>query len=235
MWTWHWKRYLGAAHGVAGILQILLLCPANIVQPYMSSILRTVEWLIGCQDAHGNWPTAAPTGNVAETSSKEVVQWCHGASGILILLCTIASVQVGAELVYKHGFLSKGVGLCHGVAGSVFALLAVSDVLDRARNRTDTNNEDNYYLQRAVHLAQLATGHDALTARGEMRVPDHPLSLYEGLAGMCYTWAEVLERLVASERLNFGKERLKVEKQRQFDRSGMPGFDDVKGDTWASW
>ncbi|KAJ7139031.1 hypothetical protein C8R44DRAFT_693432 [Mycena epipterygia] len=248
MWTWHGKRYLGAAHGVAGILHILLLCPADIIRPYMVHILRTVEWLIGCQDPAGNWPTTAPTGTDTDYGSgKELVQWCHGASGILLLLCTvlrcatpissapllgkvIASVQAGAALVYRHGLLSKGVGLCHGVAGSVFALLAVSDVLDRVRtkkikgsksNSTQLKDEDNYYLVRAVHLAQLATEHEGLTARGEMGVPDHPWSLYEGLAGMCCAWAEVLQRLSKQDV--------------QFDRSGMPGFDDVEGDTWVSW
>jgi hypothetical protein len=44
----------------AGILHILLLCPEDVIHPYMESILLTVEWLIGCQDVHGNWPTAAP-------------------------------------------------------------------------------------------------------------------------------------------------------------------------------
>ncbi|KAJ6567571.1 hypothetical protein DFH09DRAFT_1155795 [Mycena vulgaris] len=255
MWTWHGKRYMGAAHGVAGILHILLLCPANIIRPYMETILRTVEWLVGCQGANGNWPSVAPSGNDTgyhtdpgyDTDQKELVQWCHGASGILLLLCTvlrcatptspapllgkvIASVQAGAALVYRHGLLSKGVGICHGVAGSVFALLAVSDVLDRATdkkklkgpNATALGEEDKYYLVRAVHLAQLATGYESLTARGEMGVPDHPLSLYEGLAGMCCAWAEVLQRLSSIQGL-------------QFDRSGMPGFDDAETDTWASW
>ncbi|KAF7368960.1 Lanthionine synthetase c family protein [Mycena venus] len=267
MWTWHGKRYLGAAHGVgkstvskfntislynihclltAGIIHILLLCPADVIHPYMESILLTVEWLIGCQDPHGNWPTAAPI-HSSPGRSNDLIQWCHGATGILLLLCTvlrsatqtsaapllgkvIASVQAGAGLVYRHGLLSKGVGLCHGVGGSVFALLAVSDVLDPARTKkskaSKSNavqpNEVNYYLVRAVHLAQLAASHEALTANGEMGIPDHPWSLYEGMAGMCCAWAEVLRRLT-------------LKQGRQCDRSGMPGFDDVDGDTWASW
>lgn len=60
----------------AGILHILLLCPADIIRPYMVHILRTVEWLIGCQDADGNWPTTAPTGTHTEHGSgKELVQY----------------------------------------------------------------------------------------------------------------------------------------------------------------
>jgi len=256
MWTWHGERYLGAAHGVAGILHILLLCPADVIHPYMESILLTVEWLIGCQDMHGNWPTTVPTRDSTSAPARystgsgggnDLVQWCHGATGILLLLCTvlrcatqtsnapllgkvIASVQAGAALVYRHGILSKGVGLCHGVAGSVFALLAVSDVLDPARSKKSKPskwnatqpNDDNYYLVRAVHLAQMAASHETLTASGEMSVPDHPWSLYGGMAGMCCAWAEVLRRLTSKQ-------------GRPYERSGMPGFDDVDGDTWASW
>ncbi|KAJ7856661.1 hypothetical protein B0H14DRAFT_2752355 [Mycena olivaceomarginata] len=246
MWTWYGKRYLGAAHGVAGILHILLLCPEDVIHPYMESILLTIEWLIGCQDVHGNWPTAAPTG-YPTGRDNDLVQWCHGATGILLMLCTvlrcatsasaapllekvIASVQAGAALVYRDGLLSKGVGLCHGVAGSVFALLAVSDVLDPAHKKKSKPSkssatqpsEDNYYLVRAVHLARLAASHETLTARGEMGVPDHPWSLYEGMAGMCCAWTEVLRRLT-------------LKQARPCERSGMPGFDDVDGDTWASW
>ncbi|KAJ7250599.1 hypothetical protein C8J57DRAFT_1078520 [Mycena rebaudengoi] len=244
MWRWHEKRYLGAAHGVAGILHVLLLCPADVIQPHIPAILSTVEWLLDCQDANGNWPTKAPTSTdrSSAVAENDVVQWCHGAPGVLLLLCTvlrccaspanpllrkvIAAVQHGAALVYRHGLLSKGVGLCHGVAGNVFSLLAVSDVLDRSQSCTNKGMfvpGNDYYLTRAVHLAHLATGHEALTAQGLMRVPDHPWSLYEGMAGMCCAWAEVLRRL------DFGTSQV------QFDRSGMPGFDDVDNDTWASW
>ncbi|KAF7324873.1 Lanthionine synthetase c family protein [Mycena kentingensis (nom. inval.)] len=125
-------EYLGAAHGIAGILHVLLLCPRQTVQPHMPTILKTIEWLIECQDSTGNWPTTAPLpGN--HNNDKGLVQWCHGATGILILLSTllrytspnsppllhkvIAAIQTGAELVYRHGLLRKGLGLCHGVSG----------------------------------------------------------------------------------------------------------------------
>ncbi|KAJ6594318.1 hypothetical protein B0H19DRAFT_1094993, partial [Mycena capillaripes] len=227
MWTWHGERYLGAVHGVAGILHILLLCPAEVIRPYINSILLT--------DTQGNWPSAAPTGNsTGQEYTNELVQWCHGASGILLLLSTattasagplldkvMASAQAGASLVYRHGLMFKSVGLCHGVGGSVFALLALLDVLDPAHtkdrktsksNATQLANEENYYLARAVHLAQLAANHETLTARGEMDVPDHRWSLYEGMTGMCCAWAEVLRRL-----------------------EGRPCDRSVAILTWASW
>lgn len=119
----------------------------------------------------------------------------------------IAAMQRGGELVYTHGLLRKGVGLCHGVAGSVYALLAVADALD-----SETNT---YWLSRAVHLAHLATEYSALERKGEMRVPDDPYGLYEGVAGMCCAWAEVLLRL-GVKGCGAGKRK-----------SGMPGYHDL--------
>ena len=118
-----------------------------------------------------------------------------------------AAMQRGGEFVYTHGLLRKGGGRCHGVAGSVYALLAISDTLD-----SDTST---YWLSRAVHLAHLATEYSVLERKGEMRVPDDPYSLYEGVAGMCCAWAEVLLRLGVKGR---GTRKRK---------SGMPGYDDL--------
>lgn len=153
-------------------------------------------------------------------------RWCHGAPGILPLLSTfwhkggsslehpqqelmLNALRRGAELTYQRGFLKKGVGLCHGVAGSIYALLAAADVLD---SREDTP----LCLYRAAHLAQLAIPYRELTTKGDLRLPDRPLSLYEGLAGMCCALAEVIARLNAS-----------TSPDAHHRPRGMPGFDDL--------
>ncbi|KAH9838013.1 uncharacterized protein C8Q71DRAFT_706445 [Rhodofomes roseus] len=245
MWRWHVSRYLGGAHGVVGILHMLVMAPSNITTTYWPDIVGMVEWLLAIQEPLGNWPSKAGRHlyyvaggtatsqeakrvSVGKDNQHELLQWCHGAPGVLILLSaflnrtaqsssltitsslrdrTIAAMQRGGELVYTHGLLRKGVGLCHGVAGSVYALLAVSDALD--------SRENTYWLLRAVHLAHLATEYGALERKGETRVPDEPYSLYEGIAGMCCAWAEVLVRLGVPSR--------GVEKR----KSGMPGYDDL--------
>lgn len=61
--------------------------------------------------------------------------------------------------------------------------------------RTGSNHLIPLYFLRAIHLAQLTTTYETLTHKGEMRTPDRPYSLYEGIAGMCCAWAEVLRRL----------------------------------------
>ena len=155
----------------------------------------------------------------------ESESWCHGAPGILMLLSTVlrvlshqsqtpgnealvrklnSALHRGADVVYRKGLLRKGVGLCHGVAGSVYALLAASDVVD-------VKGEELFL--KAVHLAFLSTFHEGMTKSKEMNIPDHPWSLYEGLAGACCAWAEILSRL---ESARFGRAS-----------SGFPGFDDL--------
>ncbi|KAG6877626.1 hypothetical protein C0993_005538 [Termitomyces sp. T159_Od127] len=216
MWTWHGKRYLGAAHG--------------LVEPYSGDLVRTFEWLVDLQDPAGNWPSKAPDGAVVE-HKNDLVQWCHGATGMLMLLSRASlkrsgiildetllkkvnsAIRKGARIVYHHGLLTKGVGVCHGVAGSVYALLAASRVLDAHTTHNGPliplTDETSKQLRRAVHLAVLAADFEKLTKNGEMRNPDRPWSLYEGSAGMCCAWADVLRSLTGH------------------DIGGVPGFDDL--------
>lgn len=178
-------------------------------------------------------------------------RWCHGAPSFLILLSTtlryaddvahpftlsnplrekiVLSLQRGADIVYERGFLRKGVGLCHGVAGCVYALLAVSDILDSASSSpveetsststtasATSTTTANKYLLRATHLAHLATAYKSLTGESrEMRVPDHPWSLYEGVGGMCCAWGEVLNKLEGRGGEHSGRGH------------GMPGYADI--------
>lgn len=91
MWSWHRKRYLGAAHGVgkdknacffeflielesvAGILQILLSCPYSLIQKHLWDITKTAEWLGDLQDEDGNWPAKFPDDD-GGISDNELVQ-----------------------------------------------------------------------------------------------------------------------------------------------------------------
>lgn len=75
MWSWHGKRYLGAAHGVAGILQMLWSCPSHIVAPFIGGMTDTLIWLVGQQDKSGNWPTKAPTMQDGSAGDNELVQY----------------------------------------------------------------------------------------------------------------------------------------------------------------
>lgn len=78
-----------------------------------------------------------------------------------------AALRAG-ELTWEKGLLRKGNGLCHGTAGNGYTFLQ----LHRATG-------DGLWLYRASCFAEWCCE----VARPEMRRPDRPLSLFEGLAG----------------------------------------------------
>eukprot|EP00798_Chlamydomonas_sp_ICE-L_P017002 gene17002-23280_t len=131
----------------------------------------------------------------AITLSVWLVQLCHGAPGH-ILLCTLlwdrelgsssgaehgewcraAALKAGQQ-VWERGILKKGLGLCHGISGNAYALLA----LYRATG-------DPTHLHRAQKLALLS----ARNWRKLYGTPDRPMSLYEGLCGAMCLWSSIL-------------------------------------------
>ncbi|ETW75326.1 hypothetical protein HETIRDRAFT_331192 [Heterobasidion irregulare TC 32-1] len=93
MWRWHGKRYLGGAHGVAGILQIILHAPPALLYPHTAAISSTLAYLVSLQDRTGNWPSKAPARHDDQDRENDLVQWCHGAPGILPLLATALALS----------------------------------------------------------------------------------------------------------------------------------------------
>lgn len=82
--------------------------------------------------------------------------------------------------VYSLGLLRKGVGLCHGISGNAYTFLHLYDV-----------TKDSAFFDRAVHFAEFALDWQSLTNRGELRVPDRPFSLYEGVSGAAMLWNDL--------------------------------------------
>jgi hypothetical protein len=89
-----------------------------------------------------------------------------------------AAIDAG-RVTWERGLLRKGLGLCHGVAGNGYALLS----LYRA-------TKDVLWLHRAVQLGLFAASDEG---RALHAVPDHPLSLFEGLAGCAAFLHDLLE------------------------------------------
>ena len=123
-----------------------------------------------------------------------------------------SAIALASDLIYREGFLRKGVGLCHGVSGCAFALLAASDVLD---NQEEDLLPERFY--QAVHLVVLGSHWHGMTRGGELRRPDAPYSLYEGLSGLCSVYVAILERITPDGEWNRRGSTLK----------GMPGYDDI--------
>jgi len=87
---------------------------------------------------------------------QPLVHWCHGAPGAVFLFCKAYEVLGHVEfrevaeragaVVWRDGLLRKGPGLCHGVAGNGYALLALS----RA-----TGNKQYWYQAQQVKCASM--------------------------------------------------------------------------------
>lgn len=180
-YSWHDKQYVGAAHGILGIVHILSILSATVS-------LRDDGVDKDCTEAVvvGQLERFMKEMNIVsslESRKTHLVQWCHGAPGALPVLIHAASnrtisyearrrledsiLQLG-ETVWEYGLLRKGVGLCHGVSGNGFALLSIY----RHVGNTD-------WLRRAKLFAYFGIAN--LSELFEL--PDHPYSLFQGLAG----------------------------------------------------
>ena len=121
--------YLGPAHGFAGHMLALLRgwhwldsaqreCVESMTMRTLA--LNAVESPLGV-----NWPAGA------EDDAPVLVQWCHGAPGMVATFADapFSSPELerlltrGGELVWHAGPLAKGPNLCHGTAGNGYALL----------------------------------------------------------------------------------------------------------------
>ena len=89
---YHGTEYLGSAHGLAGIFQVLLSFPEFLSQnKEAESLLKTsVDYILTLQKKNGNFPTRAVLSEeylqaAAQRPEKELVHWCHGSGGNGIL------------------------------------------------------------------------------------------------------------------------------------------------------
>ncbi|KAF8496096.1 hypothetical protein JB92DRAFT_2747129 [Gautieria morchelliformis] len=198
MWAWHGKYYLGAIHGVAGILTILLQLPAEIRDTMMDVILPAAYALLGQVDADGHLPSSLPR---RYHMSGELVQICHGAPGALLLIAALRSAcaHTGqthppeldgiesrlSDRVWEAGLLSKGISLCHGVAGNAWPWLLLSQIHKEPEKRLL-----DQYLRQALAFLLHAT---KLPPLGDMEgygASDSSYSLFTGLAGAVTAWSE---------------------------------------------
>jgi lantibiotic modifying enzyme len=184
LWEWHETKYLGAAHGVVGILHTLLsLTPDELkfleeTYSAKSLIRQTIDQLDSFCWPSGNLQSSVKVVGT-RSGSDRLVQWCHGAPGHILLLVKANKIfenehylqrarQIADEVVWPRGLLRKGFGLCHGIAGNAYALLAV------ARSEPSfVPKAFSFFAFSLEHMEELDM------------VPDRPYSLYEGLGAMC--------------------------------------------------
>lgn len=139
-WLWQSKvfgparHYYGACHGVAGNVNILLqgadLLDVDCTDVIIDRGVSTLELSAKTESDMANWILCTKP-----DIEKHLVQWCHGAAGIVTAMAATTTsnsanskkldrlLRMAGELVWKAGPLKKGSGICHGTAGNGYAFL----------------------------------------------------------------------------------------------------------------
>eukprot|EP00913_Durusdinium_trenchii_P011308 g10620.t1 len=81
MWEWCHDRYMGAAHGVMGILFMLLHVPELLEGESLDLLRQSLQWLATMRQPSGNWPVVFGEGGA------DCIHFCHGAPGAVFLFC----------------------------------------------------------------------------------------------------------------------------------------------------
>ena len=143
-------QLMGAGHGFAGNAYPLLRGAAFLAPERREALYERCAQAISAtalvEGDCANWPPSV--GEPRKDRTKMLVQWCHGAPGIVTGLdgfpkgrsAVVDDLLVKAgNTTWKAGPLAKGAGICHGTAGNGYAFLKLhartgdSMWLDRAR------------------------------------------------------------------------------------------------------
>lgn len=214
MYQYHKTEYLGAAHGVASILHMLLESPwfqrtdgdkefRNIKAATLVDIKRSIDAFVGkfrlislkllsinlycaaLQAADGNFPSSMERMGAANGDDEyALVHWCHGAPGAIYLLAK----------AYRLFGDEKYLAACHRAADLVWR----KGLLRKGPGICHGIAGNAYvfllmyrltggspkYLYRAECFRRFLESEQFVR---EARQPDRPFSLYEGLAGtVCF-------------------------------------------------
>jgi len=179
-------QYLGAAHGFAGNVHALLKGVEALGESRRGALyercVKTLRATAVVAGDEANWPA----GMFAPRSGGPslLMQWCHGAPGIVTALSGFPSqtapamdalLTAAGRAIWSAGPLAKGYGLCHGTAGNGYAFLKLWQRTGEAT-----------WLERARSFAMHAIGQRdrARQAYGQGRY-----SLFTGDAGLAvYLW-----------------------------------------------
>ncbi|XP_034938031.1 lanC-like protein 2 isoform X2 [Chelonus insularis] len=176
MYSWHDTEYLGGAHGLAGILYILLQAREYLTEEQLKNEIQpALEYLLSLRYPSGNFPSSVGS------KTDKLVHWCHGAPSMTMLYILASEVfnnekyldvaKECGEVIWHRGLLIKGCGICHGVSGNAYSFLCLYQ-----------KTKDIMYLWRACKFAAWCFDYES----NQCRSPDRPYSLFEGLAGIIY-------------------------------------------------
>lgn len=86
MFEWYGDRYWGAAHGLAGIMHVLM--DFELTSDEREDVKGTLKYMIRNRFPSGNYPASEE-----DKKHDALVHWCHGAPGITLTLVKAAEVR----------------------------------------------------------------------------------------------------------------------------------------------
>lgn len=128
-WLFLTHDIIGPSHGRIGIVTQILLSDRSYVPHLVGEVEKVLDW----QMPNGNWPNTVPGSSYYK---DYLVQWCHGATGVMHSLTIIRpyfeafpdvqsridkAVSRARSLVWEKGLLCKDPCLCHGITGNALA------------------------------------------------------------------------------------------------------------------
>ena len=183
-------------HCTVGILFALLHVPEICLhESYVKDVKDTLKYVLSLECDSNGIPSPIsghfPTRMNEPKPRDPLVQWCHGAPGAVLLFikahhvygdaCYLQAACRAGESVWEKGILTKGAGLCHGISGNAYALLALY-----------LSTGDALWLKRASAFCQFTSSE---TFKRLSRTPDHPLSLFEGSCGLVCILGDIFAAL----------------------------------------
>ncbi|KAM9627422.1 lanC-like protein 3 isoform 2-T3 [Morphnus guianensis] len=98
MYSYYGTEYLGAAHGLSSILQMLLSYYEYLQPADQELVWQSVDFLMD-QEQNSNWPP-----ELGETIEREneLVHWCHGAPGSFPIDAMNSQMQITLLFHIRH-------------------------------------------------------------------------------------------------------------------------------------
>lgn len=188
MYQWHDSYYLGAAHGLSGILYLLLQIKEYLTESELNNLIKpTIDYLSTIRFPSGNYPSSMGR------DVDRYVQWCHGAPGFVFMFSQAHKVfgdpkylqlaLEAGEIVWRRGLVRKGYSICHGVSGNAYCFLELYQT-----------TQEQKHLHRAIKFAEWCLDYQKIH---EEYPPDSPISLFEGIAGPMYFLLDILKPMEA--------------------------------------
>ena len=120
--SFHDSKYIGAAHGLAGVLFTMLQIPLVKDSKYKDKLQISLDAMI-------RYGKDGKYCRKVDDPSK-IFQWCHGSPGIISTLLKASEIygdekyqrlaEEAIEETWKNGILTKGNNLCHGISGNSY-------------------------------------------------------------------------------------------------------------------